>query len=191
MKYTDPEGDFVLTACLIAAGVGILVDYGFQEAFNYVENWNKPEVTLKDIWLTDIDWFDVALSGTISGLTAGYSASIKAGESAGKFGTALVKYSKFVKAGEILATSAIDITGNGWQKVELDDFSKRVLVAGVTWGATEIVGNLVKPKPKPNLSYDLSPDPNGDSGLVCPEIFIQSEQHEKKRGTLPAIMSQK
>jgi RHS repeat-associated protein len=146
LRYTDPEGDFVLEACLIAAGVGILIDYGMQVGMNYLEARNNPAMTAKDIWLNKIDWFDIAVSGTISGLTAGYGAAITAGETVGKFGLFMVKYSNFVSLGSSVLTSAVDITGEGWQKVEMYDFGKRVLVAGVTWGATEIVGNLVKSK---------------------------------------------
>jgi RHS repeat-associated protein len=142
LRYTDPEGDFVLEACLIAAGVGILIDYGMQVGMNYLEARNNPAMTAKDIWLNKIDWFDIAVSGTISGLTAGYGAAITAGETVGKFGLFMVKYSNVVSLGSSVLTSAVDITGEGWQKVEMYDFGKRVLVAGVTWGATELISNL-------------------------------------------------
>ncbi len=159
LKYTDPDGEiiFTLLAALIpgaqpllpyaiAADIGWMTDYGMQVAMNYA---NKQEGwTGKDIWFKQIDWFDVGMSAVVSGVTGGYGAELKAGKELGKFGTWVVKNSKLIYAGEIVATSAIDITGEGWQKVGMDDFGKRVAIGLTIYGINDIVGDYTKKWPK-------------------------------------------
>ena len=155
LKYNDPDGEiiFTLLAALIpgaqpllpyaiAADIGWMTDYGMQVAMNYA---NKQEGwTGKDIWFKQIDWFDVGMSAVVSGATGGYGAELKAGKELGKFGTWVVKNSKLIYAGEIIATSAIDITGEGWQKVGMDDFGKRVAIGLTIYGINDIVGDYTK-----------------------------------------------
>ena len=143
LKYNDPSGEFVFTAFLVGFAVGALIDYGIQVAINYASGHRGA-----DAWFNKVDFFDVALSGVISGLTAGYSSSIQAGEKVGKFGTFLLKNKKLIKAGEIALTSAIDITGEGFQPVSGKQFGQRITIAAAVWGATEVLGEVLKKAPK-------------------------------------------
>lgn len=169
MRYTDPNGEFVLEACLIAVGVGILIDYGIQVTMNYIAAKNNPHLNMsnKDIWLNNIDWFDVGISGVVSGVTAGYGAAIKAGTSAvGKFGTFVVKNSKYISLGESLLTSTVDITGDGFQKVTFDNWGQRIVVAGVTWGATNYLSDVLKRAPKQKDAYQTASSGGKHSGFL-------------------------
>ncbi|MDD3405615.1 MAG: hypothetical protein PHH23_05070 [Paludibacteraceae bacterium] len=129
-KYTDPDGEFAIAAFFIGMAACMLIDYGMQVAMNYVQAQKDPTMTSKDIWLKNIDWFDVGISGIIGGLTGGFGAALSTGAMSG------------IKAGEILLTSAIDITGNGFQEVTFSQFGTRVLVAGATWGMTEAIKSI-------------------------------------------------
>ncbi len=81
-----------------------------------------------------------------------------------KFGLLMVKNAKYVKAGEILLTSAVDITGEGWQDVSFKQFGQRAVTGLATMAATEIISNQFKKSPDVNTKqWDLSPDPNGDN----------------------------
>ena len=155
LKYTDPSGEFIFTLLAaiipgaqpllpfaIAADIGWMTDYGMQVAMNYA---NKQEGwTGKDIWFKQIDWFDVGMSAVVGGVTGGYGAELKAGKELGKFGTWVAKNSKLITLGEMVTTSAIDITGEGWQKVGMDDFTKRVGIGLTIYGINDIVGDYTK-----------------------------------------------
>lgn len=157
LKYTDPDGEFIFTllAAIIpgaqpllpfalAADISWMTDYGLQVAMNYA---NKQEGwTGKDIWFKQIDWFDVGMSAVVGGVTGGYGAELKAGKELGKFGTWVVKNSKLITLGEMVATSAFDITGEGWQKVGMDDFTKRFAIGLTIYGINDIVGNVLSKK---------------------------------------------
>lgn len=128
----------------IAADISWMTDYGMQVAMNYAnrqEGW-----TNKDIWFNKIDWFDVGMSAVIGGATAGSSAELKAGKELGKLGTWIAKNSKLISVGEMVATSAIDITGEGWQPVNMNDFTKRVGIGLTMYGINDIVGNAQSKK---------------------------------------------
>ncbi len=155
LKYTDPSGEFIFTLLAaiipgaqsllpfaIAADIGWMTDYGMQVAMNYAdrqEGW-----TGKDIWFKQIDWFDVGMSAVVSGATGGYGAELKAGKELGRFGTWVVKNTKLITLGEMVATSAVDITGEGWQKVGMDDFTKRFGIGLTIYGINDIVGDYTK-----------------------------------------------
>ena len=108
----------------IAADISWMTDYGMQVAMNYA---NKEEGwTGKDIWFKQIDWFDVGVSAVVGGITGGYTAEYKAaqalGTNIGKFGTWVYNNRKLITLGEMALTSGVDITGEGFQKVEFGDF---------------------------------------------------------------------
>jgi len=159
LKYTDPEGEFIFTAFLIAASASMLIDYGIQVGMNYAQGFKG-----KDAWVKKVDFFDVAISGVIGGLTAGYGASIKAGESVGKFGAFLVGNEKLIKTGEVLLTSAIDITGDGWQNVTFNQFGQRAFTGLATMAATDFVSNQFKSKP------DISVEKNANNIIENLEV---------------------
>ena len=49
-----------------------------------------------------------------------------------------------ITLGEMVATSAIDITGEGFQKVDMSDFSTRMAINLTTFGLTELASNGTK-----------------------------------------------
>gem|GEM_PF-2243130 len=150
MIFIDPDGEFILTAALIAAGIGMGLDYCIQVAMNYANN-----KTGWDAWFNDVDFFDVAVSGVISGVTAGYGATLNAGGKISKFGQFVMSNQGWIKAGEIALTSAVDITGEGAQPVTFDQFKNRVSIAAVTWGTTEVVSNVFSPSKTPTLEQNV------------------------------------
>ncbi|WP_320018251.1 RHS repeat-associated core domain-containing protein [Labilibaculum manganireducens] len=137
--YTDPDGEFIVTAFLIGLAVSAVIDYGIQVAMNYANGYSG-----KDAWFNKVDFFDVAVSGAIGGLTAGWGASIKAGETVGKVGMFMVNNAKYVTAGEVLLTSAVDITGEGWQDVSFDQFGQRAVTGLATMYASDIISERWK-----------------------------------------------
>ena len=141
LVYVDEDGEFIFLAFAAAFVVGAAIDYGLQVAANYAAGYKG-----KDAWFRKVDFFDVAISGGISGLTAGYGASINAGMKVGKFGNFLYKNKNLVKLGEIGLTSGVDITGEGWQPVALDDFGKRVAIGAGTHYGTKLVTKAFKGK---------------------------------------------
>nr|NQU91949.1 RHS repeat-associated core domain-containing protein [Bacteroidota bacterium] len=139
--FVDPDGEFVIAAFLIGMAVTAAIDYGMQVAMNYAAGYRG-----NDAWFNKVDFFDVAVSGAIGGLTVGFGASLKAGHSVGKFGMFMASNSGWITAGEIAVTSGIDITGEGWQPVSGNDFGKRVVIGGATWGASKLLGKAFKGK---------------------------------------------
>ncbi|MFV0289641.1 MAG: RHS repeat domain-containing protein, partial [Mangrovibacterium sp.] len=150
LKYNDPEGEFVVAAFLIGMAISAAIDYGMQVAMNHYQGYSG-----KDAWLNKVDFFDVALSGTIGGLTAGWGASLKAGETVGKFGAFLVNNATYVKAGEIVATSAVDITGEGWQPVTFNQFGQRAVIGLGTMYATDLVSSKLAKKPSVSVEQKV------------------------------------
>jgi RHS repeat-associated protein len=65
LAFTDPDGDFVVAAFLIGMAVSAVIDYGIQVGMNYVQGYRG-----KDAWFNKVDFFDVAISAGIGGLTA-------------------------------------------------------------------------------------------------------------------------
>ncbi len=134
MKYNDESGEFIFTILAavfcppllpytVAADISWMTDYAIQVGMNYANGYKGS-----DAWLKKIDWFDVGSSAVVGGLTGEYSAELKAGKEIGKFGTWVVKNRKLITLGEMAVTSAIDITGEGWQPVGFDDFTKRFTI---------------------------------------------------------------
>jgi len=153
--YTDPSGEFIFTLLAtiipgaqpllpfaVAADISWMTDYGMQVAMNHMNGQSGS-----DAWFKNIDWFDVGLSAVIGGVTGGYSAEYKAlkeGERLSKFGTWVYKNRKLITLGEMVATSAVDITGEGFQKVDMSDFSTRMAINLTTFGLTELASNGTK-----------------------------------------------
>jgi RHS repeat-associated protein len=163
LTYNDPSGEFIFTLLAavipgaqvflpyaIAADISWMTDYGMQVGMNYANGYKGS-----DAWLKKIDWFDVGVSTVVGGITGGASAELKAGKELGKFATLMAKNAKLVTMGEMALTSAIDITGEGWQPVNFDDFGKRFAVNLVTFGATEAVSDLTKKLVKKQSSNGL------------------------------------
>ncbi|MFW5872655.1 MAG: RHS repeat domain-containing protein [bacterium] len=70
--YTDPSGESFVVIGLIVLG-SMIVDYGVQVAINYAnDNVGNP-------WIDNIDWADIAVSGAVGGLTAGYGSIMSNG----------------------------------------------------------------------------------------------------------------
>ena len=139
LKYTDPDGESIILACLAAAGISMAIDYGVQVAMNYIAAKNQPDVTSKDIWFNNIDWFDIAISGIVGGLTGGYGRAIYDGKAVGKIGLSILKHTKELALAETVLTSAVDITGNGFQKVTFKQFGTRVVITLAAMSVTELI----------------------------------------------------
>ena len=107
-------------------------------------------MTERDIWLNKIDWFDIAVSGVIGGLTAGYGTAAKHGMELGKFGGFIIKDAKYIKAGEVLLTSAIDITGDGVQEVTFKQFIQRAFTGLLTMEVTNQVVGIINSNVRTN-----------------------------------------
>ncbi len=107
-----------------------------------------------DAWFNKVDFFDVFVSSAISGLTAGAGNAVNAGKQVGKAGLFLLKNKNLIKAGEIVLTSAIDITGEGFQPITGKQFGQRVATTAVVWGATEVLGEVLKKAPKVEGAVD-------------------------------------
>ena len=150
LKFTDPDGEFIFTAFLIGMAICATIDYGIQVGMNYANGYKG-----KDAWVNKVDFFDVAVSGVIGGLTAGWGASLKAGETVGKVGMFMVKNAKLVKAGEIVATSAIDITGEGWQDVSFNQFGQRAVTGIATMYASDYISKQFKKSPTQSIEQKV------------------------------------
>lgn len=148
-RYVDPSGESIIGAFLIGMAASAVIDYGTQVAMNYLVGNHKG----KDAWVNNVDFFDVAVSGVIGGLTAGLGSSYKTGESIGKIGTWFVKNQKIVKLGEMFLTSAIDVTGSGVQGVGFEQFGTRMLIGGMTWVASDMISEALS-KGKLNNTLD-------------------------------------
>ena len=148
LKYTDPSGEVTIWGpILLSALVAMAIDYGFQVGNNYKLAKDNPDMTTKDIWLNDIDWFDVGMSGLVGGIMGG---AIAAG-GAGPVSAFLLKNATTIKASEVILTSAVDITGEGVQKVRFDDFIFRSVTGLATMAVTDAVGSAYS-----NLQKSLS-----------------------------------
>lgn len=164
-RYVDPDGEFAVTAFLLGMVASAAIDYGMQVAFNHRLGYKG-----KDAWVNNVDFFDIAVSGAIGGLTAGYGASLKVGESIGRLGSWFVNNTKAVKLGELVLTSAVDITGKGFQNVESEMFSSRMLIGGMTWAASNMISTAIANKKGISLefktTYDYDLDPYGDNVVL-------------------------
>ena len=75
-------------------------------------------------------------------ITGGASTALKFGEKVGKVGMFVLKHPELIKIGEVIITSGIDVTGEGWQPVGFDDFGKRVIVGAGTYYGTKALGEV-------------------------------------------------
>ena len=175
LKYTDETGeiigidDAVIVAALLAAASSMAIDYGIQVFANYIESKNNPDLTPRDIFLNKIDWFDLGISGLIGGLTGGTGAAYKSGKALSKLGAFVIKHPKAVKAVEILTTSVIDITGEGWQDVSFKQFGQRFVTGIVTMAVTDLVSKKVSAD---NIISENSPSED-NSFLTTQSILMK------------------
>ena len=165
-RYVDPDGEIAITtAILLGAAASAVIDYGTQVIMNFAQG-NRG----KDAWVNNVDFFDVAVSGIVGGLTVGLGSSYKAGESVGKIGSWFVNNPKAVKLGEMFLTSAIDVTGSGVQEVGFEQFGTRMLIGGMTWTASNMISEAIANKNGISLefkkTYDYDLDPYGDNVVL-------------------------
>ena len=76
----------------------------------------------------------------------------------------MVNNAKLVKAGEVVLTSAVDITGEGWQDVTFNQFGQRAVTGLATMAATDIISKQFKNKP------DLGIDQKANYGIDGVEV---------------------
>ena len=169
-RYVDPDGEFAVSTFLLGMVVSAAIDYGMQVAFNHRLGYRG-----KDAWVNNVDFFDIAVSGTIGGLTAGFGASLKAGESIGRFGSWFVNNPKAVQLGELFLTSAVDITGNGFQNVESEMFGSRLLIGGLTWTASDMIATAISNKKLSN--WELKKEYNYDPDLCLRKHCFRKQKH--------------
>ena len=145
LKYNDRTGelfgidDAVLIAAVLTSVGSMAIDYAIQVLSNIKDANSHPEWTSKDIWVNNIDWFDIGLSGVIGALSGGYATAVKSGVTLSKFGAAFLNNIYLVELGELIATSAIDVTGSGTQKVPIEQFVLRVTIGLLTMEASQYI----------------------------------------------------
>lgn len=185
-RYVDPDGEFAVTAFLLGMVASAAIDYGMQVAFNHRLGYKG-----KDAWVNNVDFFDIAVSGAIGGLTAGYGASLKAGESIGRFGSWFVNNTKTVKLGELVLTSAVDITGKGFQNVESETFSSRMLIGGMTWAASDIISGMFSQNRLSNESQNVTKHSKTEVRTTPNNLSEQLALEEAKSGMGISIMDKR
>lgn len=166
LKYTDPSGESVIAAIIIGALVSSAIDYGMQVVFNYASDYSG-----KDAWFNKVDFFDIAVSGVVGGLTAGYGTAAKAGTKIGKVGNWVVNHGNTIRNSEIVLTSAVDITGEGVQKVSGKQIVSRMAIGLATQAVTDAVvkhANSTKVDNSVRLEeqFDNTPLPSKPNNLV-------------------------
>lgn len=186
LRYTDPDGEFVVTAFLVGVVIYSALDYGIQVGMNYAHGYKG-----KDAWVNKVDFFDVALSGVIGGVTMGYGAALTAGSTVGKFGMFMASNSKWLRVGEIALTSSIDITGEGWQPVTGQQFGQRIATSAVSWGLTEVFKSSfnkvlnVEPKVDNSINSALTVTTDGvvlPKGALIPDDLIENPYRKGSYG---------
>ena len=121
-------------------------------------------------------------------LTAGYGASLKAGESIGRFGSWFVNNTKAVKLGELVLTSAVDITGKGFQNVESEMFGSRMLIGGMTWVASDIISGMFSQNRLSNESQNITQQSKTKERTIPNNLSEQLALEEAKSGMGISIM---
>ena len=185
-RYVDPDGEFAISAFLLGMVVSAAIDYGMQVAFNHKFGYRG-----KDAWVNNVDFFDIAVSGAIGGLTAGCGASLKAGESIGRLGSWFVNNPKAVKLGELVLTSAVDITGNGFQNVESEMFGSRMLIGGMTWAASDIISGMFSQNRLSNESQNVTKHSKTEVRTTPNNLSEQLALEEAKSGMGISIMDKR
>ena len=153
LVYVDENGES-FTAILVGAAIGIAIDYLMQVGMNYMASFKDKSMTPKDIWLNNIDWFDAAISGVLGGISGGVSSAQKANELS-KFGIFFIENQQLIAVGETLVTSAVDITSDGFQQVEFQDFAQRAAVSLVLMGVNNAIAQSKSLKRTPNSSNNI------------------------------------
>ena len=185
LKYTDESGelfgvdDAIILTILAAAGVSMLIDYGIQIASNVLESRDHPEWTNRDIFLNQIDWFDIGVSGVIGGITGGLGVAANIGKNMGRVAIWALQHPKLITLGNIILTSAIDITGEGVQKVTFKQFGQRVVTGIITMAASDLFKSVSKtPSFFDDAYYDKSVIEKMGKGdnHAFPEIVKQFEK---------------
>lgn len=115
------------------------VDYGMQVGFNYLNGH-----TGWDAWVGQVDFFDVALSGVTAGVTGGIPMSDKS------------KY--IIEWGELVLSSAIDITGEGHQSKSGSEFFGELALSAAIKGITDAKPYEENPSLKQNVDHPLDTD---------------------------------
>jgi len=67
----------------------------------------------------------------------------------------MVNNAKYVKAGEVLLTSAVDITGEGWQDVTFNQFGQRALTGLATMAATDFISKQFNKTPELSIEQKV------------------------------------
>lgn len=165
MVYTDPDGNLIFIPILIGVVVYAAIDYGIQVGMNYANGYSG-----RDAWVNQVDFFDVAVSGVLGGLSGGYGYAAKTGMTLGKFGMAMANGSKLVQLGSVALTSAIDITGEGWKPVTFDQFGQRLAVAGIQYGVTKNLSKVFKGN-KPSVNSEAKVDKAIDAAKTSAQGF--------------------
>ena len=172
VKYTDPSGEIgVLAACLIAAGIDMAIDYGFQVIANLnAKNAEGQSLTAKEVFLTNIDWFDIGVSGVLGGVTCGAGLLAEGTTTMARVAKFINKYPTILNLSEIVLTSAIDITSNGFQKVSFGQFGQRVLTSLAISAADKAMQN----------TFSRLNNKKNDSGLSqTDEMFVDPLESEQ------------
>jgi hypothetical protein len=138
LKYTDPSGESIIAAIIIGAIVSSAVDYSMQVVFNYLSGYSG-----KDAWFKKVDFFDIAVSGVFGGFTAGCGTAAKTGSRLGKW---VIKNGNAIRNSEIVLTSAVDITGEGVQKVSGKQIVSRMAIGLTTQAVSDAVVRYAKSK---------------------------------------------
>jgi len=146
LKYTDPSGESIIAAIIIGAIVSSAVDYSMQVVFNYLSGYSG-----KDAWFKKVDFFDIAVSGVFGGFTAGCGTAAKTGSRLGKW---VIKNGNAIRNSEIVLTSAVDITGEGVQKVSGNQIVSRMAIGLATQAVSDAVVNYSKKTNNNNLKVE-------------------------------------
>ncbi len=120
--YADPSGE--IYQYIIAGLISAAIDYFVQVACNYAI---KPNDSPKNIWLNNIDWFDVGTSFVVGGLTVGYS-KLKDAKKVSK--AAKILWNVFYNVAVPVAETQFNYTINKkWTKPSNEDFGTLLIFA--------------------------------------------------------------
>lgn len=153
-RYVDPDGEFAVTAFLLGMVASAAIDYGNQVAFNYLNGYKG-----KKAWVDQVDFFDVAVSGIVGGVTAG-------------IGTAVISdYSRYIELGEMFLTSAVNFKGGEWQFSTMNEFMSDAIIGmvsqaaieGIAWGISDCVEGFQMKKVSTNNTVEIGSNVNSSS----------------------------
>lgn len=153
-RYVDPDGEFAVTAFLLGMVASAAIDYGTQVAFNYLNGYKG-----KKAWVDQVDFFDVAVSGIVGGVTAG-------------IGTAVISdYSRYIELGEMFLTSAVNFKGGEWQFSTMNEFMSDAIIGmvsqaaieGIAWGISDCVEGFQMKNVSTNSTVEIGSNVNSSS----------------------------